>query len=300
MFHKLYNGFSPRAGHSSGVSCNEYGLHFAGALALVQRDDRTSGRPFRALPIDQVNGALSGVLGRRLRRPLAQGALQRIADHLNEGEMAKAQICTVQLRLPDIESDDELYRLVKVSELVRFNPNHDDRGRFASVPGAGADGRFRNVTPKGARFSTAIHLSSAQAAMAAKIIDYGNVHGFRPDQITTAVNQAFYESSLGTLEHQSSGKVVGLFQYDAATWRDLGHGALNRNSDADQIIAMYDDIARYESRYDEAEGTGALRKSVFFERYLEVKHHLGNNSTSFFHDVVEEYNVRVQNLDFQL
>jgi hypothetical protein len=168
----------------------------------------------------------------------------------------------LQLGLPDLADDGDVERLLKADRLLRFNPNHDERGRFASAPGGGAangaaqapsapvlgDGGAANhyVSPGGARFRTALRLSAAQSATAGKIIDYGEAHGYRPDQIAVAVGDAFYESSLGTLEHNPTHPhMVGLFQYKADTWSFLGHESLDRFNDDHQIIAIFKDIDRF-------------------------------------------------------
>ena len=61
--------------------------------------------------------------------------------------------------------------MLKADQLLRFNPNHDDQGRFATAPGDGRTATHPNNTPGGAHYSTALHLSAKQAEMLGKIVD---------------------------------------------------------------------------------------------------------------------------------
>lgn len=116
--------------------------------------------------------------------------LDGIAGSLIRGDIARAQLLALQLRLPDLDDETGPNRLLKADELLRFNPNHDNQGRFASAPGdgGGRSATHTNKTPGGTRYSTALHLSAKQSEMLGRIVDYGVAHGFRPDQISIAVN----------------------------------------------------------------------------------------------------------------
>ncbi|WP_184429137.1 hypothetical protein [Xanthomonas campestris] len=150
------------------------------------------------------------------------------------------------------------------------------------------------TTPGNNSYATGANLSQAQSNTAATIVDYGLSHGFLFSDIKIAVNQAFYESSLGTMEsNPSNSSVQGLYQYNAATWSDLGHSALNRASDSDQVAAMYSDIVAFHSRYNSGIGSGAIPSTLTFENYIEVKHHLGSNSTDWNSAVINDYQGKV-------
>lgn len=146
-----------------------------------------------------------------------------------------------------------------------------------------------------------VHLSESQIKVVEQIIDYGFSHGYSPGSINVMIGQAFYESSLGSLRNNPTNpNVTGLFQYDANTWNDLGHGATDRFSDAAQIAAMYKDLDKYWARYETNTTAGAMPTGLSFAEYFEVKHHLGNSSTDFTNPVVAEYEAKEKYLGFSV
>ena len=302
MLHKLHDRKALARVPVRGLSCDETGLYFAGDCPLTEEALVDGERVYRHRPIEDINRALSAGYGVEVDLAARKNALDRIADHLTRGEVGKAQIMALQLGLPDLAGDADVDRLLKADRLLRFNPNHDERGRFASAPGGG-DGVavHAHISAGGTRYSTALRLSPKQTEMAGKIIDYGKAHGFRPDQITIAVSQAFYESSLGTLMVNPTTKdPVGLFQYELKSWRDLGHSDLNRYSDTDQIVAIFRDIQTYERRYDARMAEGKLPKDMFFANYFALRYHLGPNSQKFTDRVIDDYDKTSAALDFNL
>lgn len=85
----------------------------------------------------EINRVLSA--GYRMEIDLAERALvlDRIAACLEAGEIGRAQLLALQLPLPDLPSDADVERLVKADEIVRFNPNHDELGRFTFADDGG-------------------------------------------------------------------------------------------------------------------------------------------------------------------
>lgn len=70
-------------------------------------------------------------------------------------------------------------------------------------------------TPAGNTVKFNASLSDAQAATLGQIVDYGKAHNMLAPEIRMAVNQAFYESSLGSMtSNPSNPSVQGLYQYD--------------------------------------------------------------------------------------
>ena len=125
-----------------------------------------------------------------------------------------------------------------------------------------------------------------------------------------AVNQAFYESSLGTVERDpTTAKPVGVFQYKADTWSEH-HNNLNRHNEGDQIVAIFNDIQNSESEYQVKQATGSIPKDLLFSEYFSVMHHSGPNypqkhklgaeSSKWKSDSrVMDYNRKTSALDFE-
>ncbi|WP_150115666.1 hypothetical protein [Xanthomonas phaseoli] len=154
-------------------------------------------------------------------------------------------------------------------------------------------------TAGGNTVNVAANLSDAQIATVGQIVDYGYSHRMLKSEVTTAVNQAFYESSLGTItSNPTNPNVQGLYQYDASTWDYLGHSSLNRSSTDDQIAAMFDDIRSFESRWASGRQNGSIPKTLLLEDYIEIKHHLGPNSTNWSSPVLQDYHGKVTVLGF--
>jgi hypothetical protein len=170
-------------------------------------------------------------------------------------------------------------------------------GGTGGTGGGGMGGPEVHETPAHHQYTIAADLTSAQEAIIGKIIDYGMAHNRSLSEIRMVVNQAFYESSLGALEHNpTNSSVAGLFQYDAATWDALGHSDLNRMNDDDQIVAMFQDLFRYEFRYVTGQLDDTIPDSLSLDDYFEIKHHLGNNSTDWGSSVVTEYEQKTTEL----
>jgi uncharacterized membrane protein YgcG len=154
-------------------------------------------------------------------------------------------------------------------------------------------------TAGGNTVNVAANLSDAQIATVGQIVDYGYSHRMLKAEVTTAVNQAFYESALGTItSNPTNPNVQGLYQYDASTWDYLGHSSLNRSSTDDQIAAMFDDIRNFESRWAAGRQAGSIPKTLLVEDYIEIKHHLGPNSTNWSSSVLQDYHGKVTVLGF--
>ena len=156
--------------------------------------------------------------------------------------------------------------------------------------GAGSPPSISAVTPGGRRYATKLALSSSQKAVLEAIIDYGAANGLPNHYIKIAVYQAFYESSLGEIRNNpTNSDVKGLFQWDSSTWAE-DHSGKNRFSDSDQIAAMYEDIGKFEQRWSAKRATNEIPSEVTFSDYVEIKHHLGKNSTDWTATAVSDYN----------
>jgi len=261
------------AARPKGLSCDDAGLRFGGDFALIEAAEGPFGRGFRRRPVDQINRVLSAGYGAPVDLTAREPVLDQIADCLTKGDLSRAQLLALQLRLPDLPDEGATDKLAKAEALLRFNPNHDDQGRFASAPG---DGGHPGKTPGGKTYSTAIHLTAGQAAVLGRIIDYGVSTGVRPDSIQIAVNQAFVESTLGLLRSDPDSTATGIFHYIPRYWT---HHGLDVFNDADQIKAMYQDLANYRTRFNAGQASGAIPNSLTFEDYIKIRHNIGPYTT---------------------
>jgi hypothetical protein len=157
-------------------------------------------------------------------------------------------------------------------------------GSGGGVGGGGAAGVLagtQHTTKEGHVYKANINLTAAQAAIVDQIVDYGKDHGYSDAEIDVAVADAYYESGFNA--SATNGSHTGLFQYNSTTWASLGEAG-SINSATDQIAAIYHDISKYESRYASAMSTNAdsiATDGLSFGQYFEIKHELGNNSTSW-------------------
>ncbi len=123
-----------------------------------------------------------------------------------------------------------------------------------------------------------------QVAIAKEIVKYGMEHGYPGGAIRWAVKAAWIETKLGA-ERNHPSSAEGLYGYMADTFkRSNPHG--HRESDADQIAAIYNDIDRNTQRYGKLDET--RRKEVSLDEYLYIKHKQGANWEKFTYDPGEE------------
>lgn len=134
-----------------GLSCARAGLFLAGTALVEKCDNRYVIRPPHEIEA-LVDEAYAGKLA---RRRLTSG-LNAVANALNDGNLCRARIAAVHLRLPPLagpharnmlELTDLLLKLERrdaapTDRLVRFNPNHygpgPRGGQFAPADGSDA------------------------------------------------------------------------------------------------------------------------------------------------------------------
>jgi len=120
-----------------GLRCDGSGL-FLGCNALLQRDPAGN---FEARPI----GALLKILGRTIGDETNWESHVRsvtlVADALNKGEMARAMMIAVLMRLPDPEDPIDDSDFEHILAKAGFNPDEprDERGRWTAVGNSGAE-----------------------------------------------------------------------------------------------------------------------------------------------------------------
>jgi hypothetical protein len=145
---------SPR-GKGRGVSCDADGA-FIGAipvLARLQKNGKDEWQP-------RACGELSDEIGEHYGLPIDMssktGGLRAIANALNQGDIARAQIATVLLGIPDppplakgTHSRDAMIKLIRDlhwSGMIKEDWNPDDHPRW---PGGNHDGKGGQFAPKG-------------------------------------------------------------------------------------------------------------------------------------------------------
>ncbi len=165
------------------------------------------------------------------------------------------------------------------------------------VPQPGA-----RTSPGGVQYATAPSLTPSQSNILDRVVDTGRQMGMSPDMIGLVANQAFYETSLGGRRvNGSNSKVKGLFQYTQDTWD--GHALPNAPdiaSDPDQIVRMYQDVARYRARYEREVANRELKTPMSFEDYFEFHHHLGDNAINEGKTLPSDYHSKIKTFGFRI
>ncbi len=84
-----------------GVECDEGGISVGGVPLLISSSAPLAKRRWRTLPASEFDAALGRAYGIPVQASEKMNGLKVIADALNNGELARAQIAAVLLRLPD-------------------------------------------------------------------------------------------------------------------------------------------------------------------------------------------------------
>jgi hypothetical protein len=124
-----------------------------------------------------------------------------------------------------------------------------------------------------------VALNSNQQAVANQIAQYGLDHGYSESEIEIAVKTAFIESSLGEQLTGTSKTESGLYQYTDDTWNEQHSDLGAKNNFDNQIEAFYQDMSRYETRYNDLSDSD--KSEVSLEEYIYIKHHDGSSATDF-------------------
>ena len=138
MFRKLHERQTGERRPATGLSCDEEGLYFAGHCPLIERVGETP--HYRRRPMGEINRVLSAGYGAEIDLAEREPVLDRITKCLEAGEIGRAQLLALQLPLPDLASDDDVERLAKAEEIVRFNHHHDELGLFTFADNDGGGG----------------------------------------------------------------------------------------------------------------------------------------------------------------
>jgi hypothetical protein len=157
---------SPRG--KGGVSCSADGV-FVGTTPLLKRL-RTNGiDAWQLRSCEDLNEQLSAHYGLPIDMSAKKAGLKTIADALNKGDIAHAQIATVLLGIPDLPqlskgdgSRDQMIKLIRDfpwSGLLKWDP--DEHPRW---PAGSADSKGGQFAPKGENSEADGSLSSLPVA----------------------------------------------------------------------------------------------------------------------------------------
>jgi hypothetical protein len=116
-----------------GLSCDAEGLALAGVPLLCKGvagfEPRTRG---------EINALLTHAnIGRKHPLTLTASGLNAVADALNQGDLAKAQIAAVFMRVPELDANSIVRMILADAALSKFNPDQprDDHGRWTTSDG---------------------------------------------------------------------------------------------------------------------------------------------------------------------
>lgn len=137
-----------------GVRCDESGL-FVGEIALLERASGGSGQGcWRPRATGGINRDLGKLYGASFKFAANVGGLDAVARALNRNDVVHAQIATLLIGIPEPPAidpsrqepatlgrairgqDDERATRPSDDGFLKFNPHHDERGRFTSADGA--------------------------------------------------------------------------------------------------------------------------------------------------------------------
>lgn len=119
-----------------GLRCDSGGL-FVGRNALLQRDRQGN---FEARPVAELQKVLGHVYGDETNWESRIRSVDLVANALNKGEMARAMMTAVLMRLPDPDGAIRIADVDGVLAKAGFNPDEprDDHGRWISGGDSGS------------------------------------------------------------------------------------------------------------------------------------------------------------------
>jgi hypothetical protein len=113
-----------------GLSCDAGGLALAGVPLLYR-----TAAGFAPRPRDELDLLLRHAnQGRGAPLALSDSGLRAVASALNRGDLAKAQMAAVFMRVPELDPDTAVRLILADDTLAKFNPGQprDDHGRWTA------------------------------------------------------------------------------------------------------------------------------------------------------------------------
>jgi len=133
---------------SLGPSWSAAGLALAGVSLF-----RQTAAGFAPRPVDELQALLGAAYERNIDASMVRG-LGVAADALNQGDIGRAMIAALHLRLPDLTWEGAS-RIAKVDErLAKYSPDQprDWHGRWTSESGGSGADRKADPTPSAGHF----------------------------------------------------------------------------------------------------------------------------------------------------
>jgi hypothetical protein len=156
-----------------GLRCDRDGLFFAG-IALLERDAEDQ---FRSIPATTIRKALSGAYRADGNWESRIRSVDVVAKALNNGDVARAMMAAVLMRLPEPDSGIRIAGVDGVLAKAGFDPDEprDERGRWTEGEGGEAEpqpkkagGKTRNPRKASTTSRLASGLGPEATALAAK------------------------------------------------------------------------------------------------------------------------------------
>jgi len=168
-----------------GLKCTSQGLSLAGAPLLCK-----TAAGFAPRSADEVGALLKAAYGEGIDPAGLAPGLDVIAKALNQGDLGRAMIAALHLRLPGVGSD-AIERIAKVEgALVKYDSNElrDERGRWAT----GDTGPAGSSTPDLGHASNEVGASNSDRPILIPVSDrvYPNVTAFRNQHLADAIKLA--------------------------------------------------------------------------------------------------------------
>ena len=138
-----------------GVSCDVDGA-FVGAVPILRRLQKNGGEEWQPRDCDELSDEIGAYYGLPIDMSSKAGGLKTIADALNKGDVARAQIATLLLGIPDplplsknARSREEIIKLIRDlhwSGLIKEDWEPDEHPRW---PAGSPDSIGGDFAPKG-------------------------------------------------------------------------------------------------------------------------------------------------------
>ncbi len=129
---------------SLGLSSKETGLSLAGVPLL-----RKTAVGFAPRPVDELGALMKGAYGPDIDATSMSSGLAVVAEALNRGDLGRAMIAALHLRLSEVTLDGAVLIAAANANLVKFNPLEPRNWRGWWTTGSAAQGS--GTPPKSAR-----------------------------------------------------------------------------------------------------------------------------------------------------
>jgi hypothetical protein len=170
-----------------GLSCDASGLELAGVPLL-----RKGAQGFAPRSAEEIAALLRQAYGED-GPAVAPSGLRTVAEALNRGELAKAMIAAVHLRLPELDADGAVRLILADHALAKYDPDQprDDHGRWTADGAGGASTDTASNTPALRQPPTGTsHSAGVQAPRTAPTATPAAPSGAKPTHIATAADLA--------------------------------------------------------------------------------------------------------------